>query len=95
MRKLGVVVLSVMLVAGCGKSAGDEPAFTIDRTHAGSKAPFATFGYWGHPMLVALWKSDCAACLTQLTSLDKESHRSGHRIPRSVGRSDREDTRTR
>jgi thiol-disulfide isomerase/thioredoxin len=66
--------------AGPGAAAG-QPEGRIDRSHAGKPAPAAAFDdpqgrstslsdFRGRPLLVNLWATWCAPCVTELPTLD-------------------------
>jgi hypothetical protein len=76
--------------AGPGRT-DEAPTGRLDRSHAGSAAPAATFedpdgepvtlaDFRGRPLLVNLWATWCAPCVAEMPTLDALARREGERL---------------
>ena len=70
---------------------GVDEIGTLDRSHAGEAAPAIQFqnaerqlvslaNFRGRPVLLNLWATWCAPCVTEMPTLDRLAERSGYRL---------------
>ena len=73
------------------RAAQDQPAGRLDRSHAGTPAPAGAFedpqgrsvslsDFRGRPLLVNLWATWCAPCVTEMPNLDSLAERNEVRL---------------
>src|SRR3546814_20977774 len=93
--RLIIAALLTLALAGCDKGKQDQPQeqasiARIDRSLAGQEAPATPFlgpqdqpvtpaAFRGKPLIVNLWATWCAPCLTDMPSLDRLAGQLGGR----------------
>ena len=106
MRPVIFALLALAALAGCDRqkapepqgeaaalnaAAADYPTGRLDRSHAGTPAPAATFedpygrpariaDFRGRPVLVNLWATWCPPCVVEMPSLDRLALREGEAL---------------
>src|SRR3546814_9025952 len=95
--RLIIAALLTLALAGCDKGKQDQPQeqasiARIDRSLAGQEAPATPFlgpqdqpvtlaAFRGKPLIVNLWATWCAPCLTEMPSLDRLAGQLGGKAP--------------
>ena len=92
--KLIIILASAILLSGCRDNAATSPAFemgALDISHRGATGPEVPFiapdgrtvtlaAYRGRPLIVNLWATWCAPCVSEMPALDKLADREGDRV---------------